>query len=303
MSTRLPPLNSLRAFECAARHLSFKKAAAELNVTPAAISQQVRALEAEIGRPLFRRMTREIALTEAGRAGLSALTEGFQRLREGTDAMRNRRRHDFLTVSVAPTFGAKWLVPRLERFRAAHPGIDVRLDASDALADFTTDGIDIGLRYGRGRYGNLASELLLRETAIPVCAPSLIERGPPLREPADLLGHTLLHVQRKLDNESGPTWRMWLRAAGVEHPDPERGPTFSVEGMAAEAAAEGHGVALVGSVVVEADLKSGRLVRPFPQPVAEAMAFSYYLVYPVDRAEDPRIAAFREWVLAEAAAS
>ncbi len=302
MRKRLPPLNSLRAFEAAARHMSFKKAAEELHVTPAAISQQVRALEADIGRPLFQRLTREVALTEAGRAGLAPLGEAFDRLQEAVDAMRQRRRHDFLTVSVAPTFGAKWLVPRLERFRAAHPSFDVRLDASDHLADFSSDGVDIALRYGRGKYGTLASELLMRETAVPVCSPALIERGPPLRRPADLLRHTLLHVQRKLDGESGPTWRMWLRAAGIEHPDAERGPTFSVEGMAAEAAAEGHGVALVGSVVVEADLRSGRLVQPFAPAVSDAMAFSYYVVYPREKIDDPRVQAFRDWVLAEASA-
>lgn len=300
---QLPPLNGLRAFEAAARHLSFKMAAEELHVTPAAISQQVRALEAHIGKPLFRRLTREIALTDTGRVGLAALGEGFDRLQDGVEAMRRRKRLDFLTVSVPPTFGAKWLVPRLESFRAAHPAFDIRIDASDALSDFSADGVDVALRYGRGKYGGLATELLMKENAFPVCSASLMERGPALRAPADLLSHTLLHVQRKLDDEAAPTWRMWLRAAGLDTAEADRGPRFSLETMALEAAAEGYGVALASGASVAADLRSGRLVRPFPPTVSEATAFSYYLVYPPENASDPKVMAFREWVLAEIAAT
>ncbi|MCB9959048.1 MAG: transcriptional regulator GcvA [Rhodospirillaceae bacterium] len=302
MVRRLPPLNGLRAFEAAARHLSFKTAADELNVTPAAISQQVRALEAHVGRPLFRRLTRALELTEAGRAGLPALGDGFDRLAEAADAMRGPATTNILTVSVAPSFGAKWLVPRLERFHRAHPEVDVRIDASDALATFS-DGIDVALRYGRGAYRGLFTELLMPEAAFPVCSPALLERGPPLRTPGDLRAHTLLHVQWKMEQESAPTWRMWLRAAGIDDIDTERGLRFGADSMAVEAAAEGHGVALASGALVLGDLKSGRLVRPFPPSVAEATVFAYYLVCPGENLKLPKVAAFRAWVREEAAQS
>jgi len=299
MGRRLPPLNSLRAFEAAARHLSFKKAAEELHVTPAAISQQVRTLEEYCGNELFERLTRKLRLTETGRAALPALREGFDRLAEGAEAMRARGSSRILTVSVAPSFGAKWLVPRLERFRAAHPDHDVRIDASDALASFAGDGVDVALRYGRGRYPGLVAECLMDEVAFPVCSPRLAEGDPPLRRPEDLCRHTLLHVQWKLEDDAAPNWRMWLKAAGIEGVDPERGPRFSIETMAVQAAIEGQGVALVSGVLVAADLAAGRLVRPFPPSEDEATAFSYYLVYPEAKAADPRVAAFRDWVRAE----
>jgi len=302
MAVPLPPLTGLRAFEAAARHLSFKKAAEELHVTPAAISQQVRGLEDYVGRALFRRLTRALALTEAGAAAQPLLREGFDRLAEAAEAMRAEPQSGILTVSVAPSFGAKWLVPRLDRFRERHPEFDVRIDATDALTNFAGDGVDLALRYGRGVYRNLQSECLMSETAFPVCSPRLLERGPPLEKPADLAGHTLLHVQWKMEQEAAPNWRMWLRAAGVEQIDAARGPRFSVDSLAVQAAIEGHGVALASAALVEDDLKAGRLVRPFPPSVCEATAFCYYLVYPPDKAGNPKVRAFREWVMAEAAA-
>ena len=301
MSRRLPPLNSLRAFEAAARHLSFKKAAEELHVTPAAISQQVRQLEDHCGVELFRRLTRALRLTEAGQAALPPLRDGFDKLAEATDAMRAEGRAGVLTVSVAPSFGAKWLVPRLDRFRAAHPEYDVRIDASDALASFAGDGVDVALRYGRGHYRGLKAECVMAEVAFPVASPRLVAEGPPLRRPLDLRHHTLLHVQWKMEDDTLPNWRMWLKAAGVEGVDPERGPRFTIESMAVEAAIAGQGVALASGALVEADLAAGRLVRPFPPSGGEATAFSYYLVYPEARAGDPKVRAFRDWVRAEVA--
>jgi LysR family glycine cleavage system transcriptional activator len=301
MSRRLPPLNSLRAFEAAGRHLSFKKAAEELHVTPAAISQQVRILEEHCGTELFHRLTRALRLTEAGKAALPALREGFDRLAEAAERMRASGKGGILTVSVAPSFGAKWLVPRLDRFRAAHPEFDVRIDATDALASFSGDGVDVALRYGRGVYRGLRSECLMREVAFPVWSPRLQERGPPLKRPEDLRHHTLLHVQWKMEDDAAPNWRMWLRAAGVAGIDAERGPRFTIENMAVEAAIAGQGVALVSGALVAADIRAGRLVRPFPPAVSEATAFSYYLVYPEARANDPKVVAFRDWVRAEIA--
>jgi LysR family glycine cleavage system transcriptional activator len=299
MSRPLPPLNSLRAFEAAARHLSFKQAAGELHVTPAAVSHQIRTLEEYCGTPLFHRLARALRLTEAGQAALPPLREGFDKLAEAAEAMRAGERGGILTVSVAPTFGAKWLIPRLDRFRAMHPEFDVRIDASYTLVNFAADGVDVALRFGRGVYRNLRSECLMAEVSLPVCSPRLLERDPPLRRPEDLRHHTLLHVQWRTEDDAAPSWRMWLRAAGVEGVDVERGPRFSIEGLALEAAIEGQGVALTGAVLVEGDLKAGRLVRPFPPSLSQATAFCYYLVYPEAKAGDPKVMAFRDWVLAE----
>jgi len=301
MKRRLPPLNSLRAFEAAARHLSLKKAAEELHVTPAAVSHQVRALEEYCGAQLFHRLARALRLTEAGQAALPLLREGFDKLAEAAGAMKGGERVEILTVSVAPSFGAKWLIPRLDRFRAAHPEYDVRIDASYTLVDFAADGVDVALRFGRGVYRNLRADCLMAEVSLPVCSPRLLERGPPLRRPEDLRRHTLLHVQWRTEDDSAPSWRMWLRAAGIEGVDAERGPRFSIEGMALEAAIAGQGVALASAVLVEGDLAAGRLVRPFPPSASQATAFSYYLVYPEAKADGPKVAAFRDWVLGEVA--
>jgi len=301
MSRRLPPLNSLRAFEAAARYLSFKQAAEELHVTPAAVSHQIRALEEYCGTQLFRRLARALRLTEAGQAALPLLREGFDKLAEAAEAMKVGERAGILTVSVAPSFGAKWLIPRLDRFRATHPEFDVRIDATDALANFTGDEVDVALRYGRGTYRNLRSECLMPEVSLPVCSPRFLERGPPMSRPEDLRHHTLLHVQWRTEDDAAPSWRMWLRAAGVEGVDAERGPRFSVEGMALEAAIAGQGVALASAALVEGDLKAGRLVQPFPASLSQATAFSYYLVYPEATADNPKVVAFRDWVLGEVA--
>ncbi|MGB8622493.1 MAG: transcriptional regulator GcvA [Paracoccaceae bacterium] len=303
MTYPLPPLNGLRAFEAAARHRSFKKAAEELHVTPAAISQQVRALEEFVGRPLFRRLTRAIVLTDAGAAAAPHLKEGFERLRQGAEVMRLGRVSNVLTVSVAPSFAAKWLVPRLDRFRSRHPDYDVRIDAADALANFEEDGVDLALRYGSGTYANLVSDCLMSEFSFPVCSPRLLADGPPLREPSDLAAHTLLHVQWKMEAETAPNWRMWLRAAGATNVDVERGPRFSVDSMAVQAAIEGHGVALASNALASDDIEAGRLVRPFPPSVCEATKFCYYLVFPPENAEDPKVKAFRGWIKEEVALS
>jgi LysR family transcriptional regulator, glycine cleavage system transcriptional activator len=303
MTRRLPPLNSLKAFEAAARHLSFTKAADELHVTPAAISHQIKALEDYCGSPLFRRMTRALALTENGKAALPLLREGFDKLAEGAERLGPDPNAGLLTVSVAPTFCAKWLVPRLDRFRTAHPAFDIRIDASDALASFAADGVDVALRYGQGDYPGLVSECLMGEVVFPVCSPALLDGPEPLRTPADLVHHTLLHVYWKMADDKAPSWRMWLKAAGITDVDPERGPRFNVDSLVVQAAIAGHGVALANGALVGDDLAAGRLVRPFPPAKEEPTAFCYYLVYPEDHARNPKVRAFRDWVMAEAAAS
>src|SRR4051794_36642926 len=190
---RLPPLNSLRAFEAAARHLSFAEAAAELHVTPAAISHQIKALEADLGVKLFRRFNRAVRLTDAGQACLPGLRDGFERIAEAVARARQGDSVGVLTVTASPAIAAKWLVPRLERFRERHPSIDLRIDASMRLVDFTREDVHVGLRYGGGKYPGLHTELLLRSEVFPVCAPALLKGKHPLREPEDLRHHTLIH--------------------------------------------------------------------------------------------------------------
>lgn len=300
---RLPPLNSLRAFEAAARHLSFTRAADELHVTPAAISHQVKALEEHCGAPLFRRLTRALVLTETGRAALPALREGFDKLAEGAARLTAEPQAGFLTVSVAPTFCARWLVPRLDRFRATDPGFDVRIDATDELADFASGAVDVAIRYGAGAYAGLVSACLMAEVVVPVASPKLLDGSRPLAVPADLVHHTLLHVSWKMADDEAPSWRMWLKAAGVTGIDADRGPRFNMDGLAIEAALAGHGVALVNRTLVKEDIAAGRLVRLFP-PTSEERpsAFCYFLVHPPGHGRNPKVRAFRDWVLAEAAA-
>ncbi len=297
MSTQLPPLNALRAFEAAGRHLSLTRAAEELHVTPAAVSHQIKGLEDHLGVKLFRRKNRALLLTDAGQACLPGLREGFERLAEAVGAARQQIAHRALTVSVAPSFGAKWLVPRLDHFYAEHPGLDVRVDASTRLVDPLREDIDLCIRYGQGKYPGLHVECLLAEEVVPVCSPKL-QTGPnPLHTPADLSGHTLLHADLPF-KDGFPDWRMWLAAAGVKDCDAERGPRFTMASMAVQAAVEGQGVALAGSVLVDDDIAAGRLVNPFE--VRFPVKFAYYLVCPEPTVNQPRIVAFRNWLKAEA---
>ncbi len=300
MNRHLPPLNALRAFEAAGRHLSFTKAAAELHVTPAAISQQLKTLEDYLGVQLFRRLNKALLLTDAGQACLPGLQEGFDKLAEAVKASRAREARRALTVSVAPSFGAKWLVPRLDRFREACPGVDVHIDACHRLVDLVREDVDIGIRYGPGDYPGLRADRLLTDEVFPVCSPRLLAGPHPLRVPDDLRWHTLLHVDSATGDACCPDWRMWLLTAGVGDIDPTRGPQFSLSSMALQTAIEGHGVALDSSVLVADDLAAGRLIKPFD--LSFPVSFAYYVVCPETTADQPRIAAFREWVMAEATA-
>jgi LysR family glycine cleavage system transcriptional activator len=298
MERRLPPLNALRAFEAAARHLSLTRAAEELHVTPAAVSHQVKGLETYLGVKLFRRVNRSLLLTDAGQACLPGLHEGFDRLAEAMEAVRVQDDSSPFTVTVPPSFGAKWLVTRLDRFRQKHPGYDVRLDASMRLVDLMREGVDIAVRYGAGHYQGMRVDCLMDEVAIPVCSPRLLTGEDPLRVPEDLCRHTLIHHTAPYQDDSYPDWRMWLQAAGVNACDLGRGPTFSMASMAVEAAIDGQGVALVGNVLVADDIAAGRLVRPFA--LSFPVLFAYYIVSPLVTAERPRVVAFREWLLEEA---
>ena len=295
--SRLPPLNALRAFEAAARHLSFAKAAEELNVTPAAVSHQIKALEEILGTKLFRRAKRAIWLTEAGQACLPDLREGFERLAAGIERLRGLESSGILTVSTPPSFAGKWLVPRLDRFRAGHPEIEIRVDANPQLVDFARDDVDVGVRFGLGDYPGLGSTLLLSEAFFPVCSPALLEGEHPLRHPEDLCWHTLLHEDQSFGEGTYPDWRMWLLAAGFPELYSSKGPRFSASELVTQAALDGQGVALGRRVLVAGDLEAGRLVQPFA--MTYPVSFAYYLVSAKNAAERPKVAAFRDWMLRE----
>lgn len=295
---RLPPLIAMRVFEAAARHLSFRRAAEELFVTPGAVSQQIRLLEDQVGVTLFRREGRRVALTEAGQAALPAVRAGFASLTEAARLMRQPTRRSRVTVSVAPSFAAKWLLPRLEHFNAAHPDIDVWVSADMAPVDFGNTDVDLAIRYGSGRYESLMAEKLLEETVLPVCSPVLMETAP-IRAPADLIHHTLLHDSSPDLDDSCPDWSMWLKAQGVTGIDPTRGPRFNQSSLVIEAAVSGRGVALAKRTIAEADLAAGKLIAPLSGAEAPT-AFAYYLVWPRSREFGHAQTTFIEWVRAEA---
>jgi len=299
-TSRLPPLNGLRAFEVVARHLSFTRAADELHVTPAAVGQQIRALETFLGVALFERLHRSLRLTDAGRSCLPEVQTGFRKLRDAVDRVRAAQRSSVVVVSVEPDFAARWLVRRLDRFNVAHPDVDVRLDATLRLVDLAREEVDVAVRYGSGNWTGLRSEPLFEDEMFPVCSPRLL-RGPhALRRPADLCHQTLLHEYwGEEEDDSG--WRNWLLAAAVDGVDPERGPRFAQHSLMLEAAAQGHGVALASGILAADDLASGRLVRPFGSTGRMALGFAYYLAWSASRRERAPARAFREWLLGEAA--
>ncbi len=303
MSRRLPPLNALRAFEAAARHLSFTHAAAELNVTPAAVGHQVKALEDFLGLRLFRRLNRALLLTDAGQASLGELRDGFDTLGRAVERMRAGDARGMLTVTIAPSLAAKWLIPRLDRFRAAHPEITVRIDTAMPIIDLEREGVDVGIRFCAGDEPGLRSDRLFFEELFPVCSPKLLEGRRPVRTPADLRRHTLLHLDGETRDETWPDWRMWLAAAGCTEIDATPGPRFTQSIMLVQAAIAGHGVALGPRAIVADDLAAGRLVRPFGDAYGTRTAFAYYVVCPEASAVRAKVVAFREWVLAEARAA
>ena len=294
---QLPPLNALRTFEAAARHLSFTRAADELHVTQAAVSHQIKALEDWLGVPLFRRMNRRLLLTEDGQRYLVSVRAAFDELTAGTQRLLAGERQGVLTVSVIPSFAARWLVPRLGRFRDAHPEIDLRLAATLQNVDFTRDDVDVGIRYGAGRYPGLHVTFLMQESYFPVCAPALLDGRYPLKEPGDLCHHTLLHDEHA-PGQPNPEWRHWLKEAGAVEVRWDRGPVFGDASMMIQAAVAGQGVALGRNTLVVDDLAAGRLVRPFELSLPSN--YAYWIVCPEHYADRPKIVAFREWLLREA---
>lgn len=299
MTRRLPSLNALRAFEAAGRNLSLTKAAEELHVTPAAVGHQVKALEEYLGVKLFRRQNRGLLLTDNGQVLLPELGEGLDRLESAVQRVQARPGSRTFTVTTSQSFASKWLVPRLDRFHAAHPEIDLRIDASPRLVDFQREEVDLGIRWGAGGWSGLYEERLFDETVFPVCSPKLLSGEHPLRTLDDLRWHTLLHVDPFSPTEGWIDWQMWLAAAGATGIDATRGPRFSLLALAVQAALEGHGIALGRSVLVADDLAAGRLVRPFTGSVPSD--FAYFLVG-LDRSlQRPCVTVFREWLLQEIA--
>lgn len=294
MSRDLPSLNALRAFEAAARHLSFTRAADELNVTQAAVSHQVKALEERLGISLFRRLNRRLMLTDAGQMLQPSVGEALDQM---ADAVARLKRDDsgVLTITTMESFAASWLVPRLARFRRRNPDIDVRVMLSDQAVDLEREGIDAGIRYGRGDWSRCVSERLMTEELFPVCAPALLAGPQPLARPKDLAHHTLLHDDMRQD------WMMWLMAAGVNGIDATRGPAFQYSNLVVQAAISGQGVALGRSVLVADALADGRLVRPFD--IALPSDYAYYLALVAGSAKRPKVQAFRDWLMEEAARS
>lgn len=299
----LPPLNSLRAFEAAARLKSFKRAADELGVTPAAISHQVKALEEFLGVELFRRRARGLEITPIARDVQPLLREGFESLQLAVDRIAATRGKRSLTVSVTPSFASMWLVPRLEAFDTAHPGIDILIDATNNLADFDRDPVDVAVRYGAGNYPGLYVRRLSGDVQFPVCSPELIDDDYPLRVPEDLRHHTLLHFAEDDPDDIWPSWRMWLRAAGVEGIDPDKGPRFRQEDMVIKAAIDGQGVALANELLVADEIAEGWLVRPFEQTVSAPDRFGFYFVCREVDVERPAVKAFHDWMFDEMARS
>ncbi len=288
-SRRLPSLTALRAFEAAARHLSFTRAAGELSVTQAAISHQVRNLEERLNTRLFERHGRGLQLTDTGGMYLPFLRQAFDLIADGTNLITRQDSHGPLSVTMLATFAVRWFIPRLREFHRLQPDVEVRMVTTDRMVDFFREDIDCGIRYGTGSWPGLDAVKLFEDRYVAVCSPDLLTGQHPLAAPADLRHHALLHEQ---DDED---WRYWLAALHVEGVDSAAGLTFESSDLALEAAAAGLGVALGSRIVVQGDVDDGRLVMPFGDLTDEDL--SYWLVYPRGSDRKPNVGAFRDWLV------
>jgi LysR family glycine cleavage system transcriptional activator len=294
MRRHLPPLNTLRAFEAAARHESFTRAAEELYVTQGAVSQRVKALETELGIKLFNRERQRLVITMAGRQYLEVVRTALDQIAAGTERLLKHQHSGILTVSTSPDFAAKWLVLRLGRFTEVHPEIDLRISATMPRIDFAREDVDVAVRHGNDDCEGLHAVRLCAEELFAVCSPRLIAGRRRVRHPADVLKFPILH----LDSRKG--WAKWLAAAGVVPNKELQGPILNRASMLIDAAIDGQGFALARTALSAWDLLSGRLVRPFP--LALPLSKLYFIVSPKATAEVPKIATFRDWLLAEAEA-
>ncbi|MCP1120803.1 LysR substrate-binding domain-containing protein [Robbsia andropogonis] len=315
MARRLPNLNSLRAFEAAARHLSFSRAADELFVTQGAISRQIKSLEDALGVSLFRRLTRTVDLTEHGREYLPVVREAFDRVEQATLRLVNRERHRILNVNVLPTFAMRWLIPRLPSFALAHPDIEIRMITSIRPINFWREDIDVAIRVGqipdspqtsngpRPRidiqmtedWSNVRCYPLMPDVLIPVCSKSLLERLPPLQRAEQLLEIPqlpLLHMSTRIH-----AWPDWFRASGIEYAIPEQTPAHGHFFMVLEAALAGAGIALVPKALAAADIDAGRLAVPLD--LAQESAGSYCFLCREHQADTDAVQAFRDWIFSQ----
>ena len=296
-----PPLIAVRAFEAAARHLSFSGAADELAVTPAAISHHIKRLEEALGQRLFDRLNRAVALTRVGHE-LSRRVSTILADLDGALLDASHGHNGRLRLTALPSLAVKWLMPRLSGFEARHPDIELEIDASDALANLEAEPVDIALRYGTGAYPGLHVERLMGGDVIAVCSPRLLTPGgPALLTSADLRHYRLLHdsTHGRFNAADIPNWRLWMERAGVDDVNLERGPVFGSIHLALDAAAAGHGVALAPFPLVTADIASGKLVRVIPD-IAMRNPYAFWIVCQASRVDDRDVAAFRSWALGEA---
>lgn len=293
VSRGLPPLNALRAFEAAARHLSVKNAADELCVTPGAVSQMLKTLEMHLGVALFKRVNRGIFLTDAGQDYLPAVRNAFRQIAEATRRVTAPADTSILTISTTPSFAAAWLVPRLKEFQDAHPEIDLQVLTGKGLVDFSRDSVDVAVRHGLGRYPGLRSERLFAVELVPVAAPALAARFDTSTAPADLTCWPHVHDAERKD------WHLWFQAQGIDEIGPPRGPAFDDPGLLLKAVLAGQGAGLLPAAIAALDLAEGRLVKL--ADIVWPEAYAYYLVHLEGSRERPKINAFRTWILNAAA--
>ncbi|MCG8504637.1 MAG: transcriptional regulator GcvA [Sphingomonadales bacterium] len=298
MKRALLPLNALRAFDAAARHLSFKNAAEELAVTPAAVSQQIRSLEDYLGVTLFKRAKGTLILTREAKNSLAKLQDGFKRFEETVQILQAVQEDKTLSISVSPSFASKWLVPRLGRYYQEQADVVVKISASMQLVNFDTEDFDLAIRYGGGKYNGLYSEKFIQEEVFPVCSPDLLNGDGAIASLDDLRSQVLIHDDSSVEDESCPTWPMWLKAAGVGVDEGQRGLHFNQSNLAIEAAIAGRGVALAKRTLAEADLAAGRLAQPFCQ--SQPVDFAYYIVCPEEKLELDKVTDFIAWLRNEA---
>lgn len=289
MATRLPPLNALRAFESSARHLSFTKAADELFVTQAAVSHQIKLLEEHLSIKLFMRKNRALLLTEEGQSYFLDIKDVFTSVLDATERLLARGAKGAITLSLPPSFAIHWLVPRLSTFNELHPDIDVRIKAVDQTDGLLTEDVDVAIYYGRGQWAKVQADKLHTEYLTPVCSPLVFNGHKPLKTPADLVHHTLLHDSSRKD------WQRWCKQVNVQAVNVNHGPIFSHSSMVLQAAIHGQGLALAHNILAKPDIDAGRLICPFPDVLINRS--SYYLVCRENQADIGKIAAFRQWML------
>jgi len=294
---KLPPLAPLRSFEAAARHLSFTRAAEELHVTQGAVSQQVKQLEAYLGFPLFHRRPRRLELTSEGRALNEAVGSALRQIADRTESLKASHGSGPVTVSVVPSFAAKWLIPRLTAFRREHPDIAVRVDAEHRRVDLRAGEVDLAVRFTGGSLAGLHVEEMFRDRVFPVCSPDLVRDGRAPRKLEDLRHVTLLHDNAALWDDSASDWEYWIRAVGVAGVDARSGPGFSQGDMVLQAAILGDGIALTRSSLAELDVESGRLVKPLD--VSIPCPWAHYLVCLEEVLGRPHVREVHDWLLAE----